>query len=305
MRWDDFRPSDNIEDRRGTDGGAFGGGMFGGRIPGGGGGRKGLGLGTLLVLGLAGYALGIDPRLLIAGAELLSGGEGPAITQPIQPGVEGSPKDEEGRFVAAVLGNTEDVWKDLFQSQLNTTYHPPGLVLFSGATRSGCGFAQAATGPFYCPLDTKVYIDLSFFAEMRSRLGGGGDFAYAYVIAHEVGHHIQQKTGLLARVRQRQEAVGQTGANALQVRVELMADCLAGIWAHHSESRYRSLEPGDIEEAQRTAAAIGDDRLQRQGQGTVRPESFTHGTSEQRVRWFTTGLKEGRITSCNTLQGAL
>jgi uncharacterized protein len=290
MRWEDFRSSENVEDRRGSGGGS-----------GGGGGKRGLGLGTIVVLGIAGWALGIDPRLLIAGAELISGG-GSSITQPASPPQMGTPKDETGRFVAAVLGNTEDIWKTVFPEQLGRDYKAPGLVIFSGGTRSACGAAQSATGPFYCPLDSKVYIDLSFFQEMKRRLGGGGDFAYAYVIAHEVGHHVQNQMNILPKIQERQRSLGQNESNALLVRVELMADCFAGVWAHHSDARYRSLEPGDIEEAQRTAAAIGDDQLQRQSQGYVRPESFTHGSSEQRVRWFETGLKQGKVSACNTLQ---
>jgi uncharacterized protein len=178
------------------------------------------------------------------------------------------------------------------------------LVIFSQATQSRCGFAQAAMGPFYCPIDQKVYIDLSFFEEMRTKLGGGGDFAYAYVIAHEVGHHIENQMGILPRVQQRQRSVGQAEANALSVRVELMADCLAGVWAFHSNAHWKSLEEGDVEEAMRTAAAIGDDRLQRASRGQVVPDSFTHGTSDQRVRWFMTGLKSGEIKACDTFKAS-
>jgi predicted metalloprotease len=282
MRWDKFRTSRNVEDRRGQRGG--------GRVAG------GLGIGTVLILGIVGYALGIDPRILIQGAEMASGG-GSAVTQPAP---VGTPDDETGRFVAAVLGNTEDVFREILPAQANIAYAEPRLTLFAGGTRSGCGIAQSASGPFYCPLDQTIYLDTSFFAEMDSRLGGGGDFAYAYVIAHEVAHHVQNLIGILPRVREAQGAGSQAEANALSVRVELMADCIAGVWAHHADARWSVLEEGDIEEALSTAAAIGDDRLQRAGQGQVVPDSFTHGTSEQRMTWFKTGLVGGGLDECDT-----
>ena len=285
MRWDNFRTSSNVEDRRGM-------GMVGG---------GGLGIGTIVILGLVGWALGIDPRLLIGGAEMLSGG-GSGYQQ--SQGRQGTPQDEAGRFAAAILGNTEDVWKTVLPQQANRQYREPKLVLFSGATRSGCGGAQSAMGPFYCPLDQTVYIDLSFFQEMQQRFRAGGDFAYAYVLAHEVGHHIENLLGILPRVQQRQQEVSRSEANQLSVRVELMADCLAGVWAHHSNQRWKSLEQGDIEEAIRAAEAIGDDRLQKQAQGRVVPDSFTHGSSEQRMRWLTTGLKSGSVQACDTFRAA-
>jgi predicted metalloprotease len=286
MRWEDFRTSDNVEDRRGLG------------VPGGAG---GLGIGTIIVLGLIGWALGIDPRILIGGAEMMSGG-GPRQEQ--QQGQQGTPQDQMGRFAAAILGNTEDVWKEVLPAQANRQYRPPGLVLFTKATRSGCGFAQSAMGPFYCPLDQKVYLDLSFFDEMQRRFRAGGDFAYAYVIAHEVGHHVENQLGILPRVQQRQQEVGEVERNQLSVRVELMADCLAGVWAHHSDQRYRTLEQGDVEKAIAAAQAIGDDRLQRQSQGYVVPDSFTHGSSAQRVRWLTQGLKNGQIEACDTFRAS-
>jgi uncharacterized protein len=282
MRWDKFRTSSNVEDRRGQRGG--------GRAAG------GLGIGAVLILGIIGYALGIDPRILIEGAEMASGG-GSAVTQPAP---VGTPDDETGRFVAAVLGNTEDVFRQILPVQANVAYAEPRLTLFAAGTPSGCGFAQSASGPFYCPLDQTIYLDTSFFAEMDSRLGGGGDFAYAYVIAHEVAHHVQNLIGILPRVREAQRAGSQAEANALSVRVELMADCIAGVWAHHADARWSVLEEGDIEEALSTAAAIGDDRLQRVGQGQVVPDSFTHGTSEQRKTWFKTGLTGGGLGDCDT-----
>jgi predicted metalloprotease len=285
MRWEDFRTSSNVEDRRGM------------RVPGGAG---GLGMGTLIILGLIGWAFGIDPRILIGGAEMLNRGGGGSVQQ--QQGREGTPQDEMGRFAAAILGNTEDVWKEVLPAQVNKQYRPPKLVLFSGATRSGCGNAQSAMGPFYCPLDQTVYLDLSFFQEMQQRFRAGGDFAYAYVITHEVGHHVENLLEILPKVQQRQQEVGEIERNQLSVRVELMADCLAGVWAHHSQQRWQSLEQGDIEEAIKAAQAIGDDRLQRQSQGMVVPDSFTHGSSAQRVRWLTTGLKTGQIQACDTFR---
>jgi hypothetical protein len=189
-------------------------------------------------------------------------------------------------------------------AQVNKEYRAPKLVLFSGGTRSGCGSASSAMGPFYCPLDRTVYLDLSFFDDMQRRFKAGGDFAYAYVIAHEVGHHIENELGILARVQQRQREVGQVESNQLSVRVELMADCLAGVWAHHSDKRYQSLQEGDVEEAMRAAEAIGDDRLQKQSGGRVVPDSFTHGSSAQRMRWFMTGLKGGQIQTCDTFRAS-
>jgi predicted metalloprotease len=286
MRWEDFRTSSNVEDRRGM-------GMAGG---------GGLGIGAMVILGLVGWALGIDPRILIGGAEMMTGG-GSGYQQQ-QQGRQGAPQDEAGRFAAAILGNTEDVWKEVLPQQANRQYQAPKLGLFSDATRSGCGGAQSAMGPFYCPLDQTVYIDLSFFQEMQRRFRAGGDFAYAYVLAHEVGHHVENQLGILPRVQERQQQVSRAEGNQLSVRVELMADCLAGVWAHHSDQRWKSLEQGDIEEAINAAQAIGDDRLQKQSQGRVVPDSFTHGSSEQRMRWLTTGLKSGTIQSCDTFRAS-
>ena len=299
MRWDDFRRSDNIEDSRGDDGG-FGGGGIG--IPIGGG---GIGIGTIVVLGLIGWALGIDPSILIGGAEMVNSGRHyQQPYEPSQPRQTGAPKDQMGDFVAAVLGNTEDTWTEIFKSS-GQQYRVPRLRLFSGAIQGGCGFAQAAMGPFYCPNDRRIYLDTSFFRDIQVRFRGCSgracEFAEAYVIAHEVGHHVQNLLGILPRARSAQEASGsRTEANRIQVRVELQADCLAGVWAHHSNQRWKSIEPGDVEAALQTAAAIGDDRLQQQSRGFVVPDAFTHGSSAQRQRWFTTGLKEGKVSSCNT-----
>lgn len=296
MRWDDFRQSANVEDRRGEGGGGLGG------LPGG---RGGLGLGTIVVLGLVGWALGIDPRILISGAEMMSGGGSAYEEQaPRQQRTGAQPQDRMGQFAAAILGNTEDVWQKVLPAQANVAYKNPRLVLFSGASQSGCGFAQSAMGPFYCPRDQTVYVDLSFFNEMQSRFRVGGDFAYAYVIAHEVGHHVENLLGILPKVQQQQQQSDQRQANALSVRVELMADCLAGVWAYHSNERYKSLEEGDVEQAMNAASAIGDDKLQQQSQGRAVPDSFTHGSSEQRVRWFMTGMKSGDLRRCNTFNAS-
>lgn len=296
MRWEDYRRSDNVEDRRGeADGG--GGQMFGG-------GGGGLGIGAIIILGLIGWALGIDPRLLIGGAELVNGVRHSAQTTqpaPQQQRQAGTPSDQMGQFVAAVLAENEDVWSDILPAQKGIRYVKPRLVLYSGVTRSGCGGARAAMGPFYCPNDQKVYLDTSFFQDMKQRLGGGGDFAYAYVIAHEIGHHVQNLLGILPKVQAAQARAASKGqANALSVRVELMADCLAGVWAANANRKYQILEPGDVEKAVATAQAIGDDRLQKAAQGYVVPDSFTHGSSAQRQQWLNAGLKSGEVDSCNT-----
>jgi hypothetical protein len=296
MRWDDFRRSDNVEDDR-ESGGGFGGGGFG--LPMGGG---GLGIGGLVVVGLIGWALGINPIYLI---DILSGGGAPYEQPSRQPAPRaGTPGDRSGQFVAAILGNTEDVWTEIFRAS-GKQYRPVPLRLYRGGEQGGCGFAQAAMGPFYCPSDQRIYLDTSFFNDMQTRFHGCSgkacEFAEAYVIAHEVGHHVQDLLGTLQKAHSAQAAAGgKAGANAIQVRVELQADCLAGVWAQHSDQRWKSLEPGDIEAALQTAAAIGDDTLQKQTRGTVVPDSFTHGTSAQRQRWFTSGFKGGKVSSCDT-----
>jgi predicted metalloprotease len=287
MRLDELPTSDRVEDRRGLPAGRAGG----------------IGIGTIVVLGLIGWALGIDPRILIGGAEMMSGGS----QRQQQQGPTGTPSDEMGRFVSAVLGSTEEVWTDIFARD-GKTYKPPTLVMFSGATQSGCGFAQAAMGPFYCPIDQKVYLDTSFFQDLERRFGACDvgsktcQFSQAYVIAHEIGHHVQNLLGLLPQVEQAQRAMDQTNANSLQVRVELQADCLAGVWANRAQAKWQFIEPGDVEAALQTASSIGDDRLQRQAQGYVVPDSFTHGTSAQRSQWFTTGLKSGDVANCDTFR---
>ncbi len=290
MQWEDYRQSDNLEDRRGSGGGFAG-------MPGG---RGGVGIGTMVVLGLLGWALGIDPRLLIGGAELIGGIGGRPQTQETRRS-SGPPQDEMGRFVSAVLAQNEDVWSKILPQQANTRYQAPRLVLFSGVDRSGCGTAQAAMGPFYCPADKKVYLDTSFFQEMQRKLGGGGDFAYAYVVGHEVGHHIQNLLGILPKANQLRERSSERDANAISVRIELQADCFAGVWAHNIQAMGR-LDQGDIEEALRSAAAIGDDKLQQASQGVVVPDSFTHGSSAQRTRWFNVGFQSGSMQRCDTFR---
>ena len=303
MRYDELPQSDNIEDRRG-DGGMGGGGGFGLPM----GGRGGLGIGTIVVLGIIGYALGIDPRLLIGGAEMLSGGQTQQHAPSRPSGKTGAPSDEMGRFVARILGSTEVQWKQIFEAG-GQRYRAPTLVMFNGRTSANqCGLAQSAMGPFYCPGDQKVYLDTSFFRDLERRFRGcegrACQFAQAYVIAHEVGHHVQNQLGILPKVQQQQRGASRTDANRLQVRVELQADCFAGVWAKKSDEKWHLLEPGDVEAALRTAAAIGDDRLQKQAQGYVVPDSFTHGSSEQRQRWFTTGLQQGTVAACNTFNAA-
>ena len=300
MRLDDLPESDNIEDRRGESY-AGGGGGFGLPV-----GRGGLGIGTIVVLGLIGYAFGIDPSVLIGGAEILSGGGSPSSYQspaPQQQRQTGRPADEIGRTVSRILGSTEVQWKQILAEQ-NISYRPPRLALFNGATDSACGDAQRAMGPFYCPNDRVIYLDTEFFDELQTKFRGcsgkGCQFAEAYVIAHEVGHHVQNLLGILPKVQQAQRGMDTKSRNALQVRVELQADCFAGIWANHSDEKWRILEKGDVEAALQTAAAIGDDKLQKAARGYVVPDSFTHGSSEQRVRWFSAGLQKGTIAACDT-----
>jgi predicted metalloprotease len=261
----------------------------------------------IVVLGLIGWALGIDPRILIGGAEMMSRNDSQQQSDAGSATKTGLPSDEMGQFVSAVLGSTEEQWTEIF-AQAGKSYARPTLVMFSEATRSGCGFAQAAMGPFYCPIDRKVYLDTSFFQDLQRRFRAcdvgskACQFSEAYVIAHEIGHHVQNLLGLLPQVQEAQRGMDKVEANQLQVRVELQADCLAGVWAHHAEEKWRFIEPGDVEAAMQTASAIGDDRLQRRSQGYVVPDAFTHGSSEQRVRWFMTGLKSGQVSSCDTFR---
>jgi uncharacterized protein len=295
MRWDDFRRSSNVEDERGDSApGGFG-------MPGG---AHGLGIGTIIVLGLIGWALGIDPSVLINGAQILSGG-GVPTQQSGPPPADDAQTAATKDFVAAVLGDTEDRWTEIFAAT-GRTYHPPRLVLFSGAIQGGCGLAQSAMGPFYCPQDQQVYLDMSFFQDMQDKFNACASdnacrFSEAYVIAHEIGHHVQDECGVLRTVQAQQASSGQTASNALQVRIELQADCYAGVWANHAQQKHSFLDPGDVDQALQTASAIGDDRLQKEMQGYVVPDSFTHGTSEQRKRWFLNGFNSGQTSACNTL----
>jgi uncharacterized protein len=296
MRWDELPRSDNVQDRRGRGLGGLPGGRAGG-----------IGLGTLILLVLVGWALGINPLYLIGGAEILSRLGGSQEQSQPAPGSTESPSDQIGQFVSAVLGSTEAQWKEIF-AKAGKVYEPPTLVMFSGGTRSACGFAQSAMGPFYCPNDRQVYLDTAFFEDLQKRFRGceigskGCEFSQAYVITHEVGHHVQNLLGILPRVQAAQRGVDQLEANQLQVWVELQADCLAGVWAHHAEEKWRVIEPGDVESALQTASAIGDDRLQRRSQGYVVPDAFTHGSSAQRTHWLMSGLKSGDVAACDTFR---
>lgn len=299
MRWRGGRQSGNIEDRRGMGGlgGGGGGGLGGGGLPGGfrfpGGGRGGIGgIGLIIIVLILIFVFKIDPGALLQG--------GTPGTQTSSSSSSPAPGDDELRdFVAVVLADTEDTWTAIFQ-QMNRSYQDPTLVLFTGAVQSACGYAQSAVGPFYCPGDQKVYLDLSFFQELSQRFGAPGDFAQAYVIAHEIGHHVQNLLGIAQKVSTLQAQAGEAEANELSVRMELQADCLAGVWANHADAERQILEAGDVEEALGAASAIGDDRLQRETQGYVVPDSFTHGTSAQRAAWFKRGLASGSVGDCDT-----
>ena len=284
MRWKRARRSDNVVDARGGGGMRFGGG-------------RGLSLGGIAIVVVVGLLMGQDPLQILG---QLAGQGGYSTTQADRP----AGNDAQSEFVRAVLGDTEDTWRTIFQAN-SRQYQDPKLVLFDGGVNSACGFASSAVGPFYCPGDRQVYLDLSFFRDLEQRYGAAGDFAQAYVIAHEVGHHVQTLLGVSAKVdAARQRGENLEGANGLLVRQELQADCLAGIWAHHAQRRLDWLEPGDLEEALNAANAIGDDRLQQQGRGHVVPDSFTHGTSAQRVQWFTTGFESGKVGACDTFSSA-
>jgi predicted metalloprotease len=280
MRWRTGRRSSNIEDRRGKR-------LRGGAVKG--------GIGTIVIALALGYFLGIDPQVLLQ----IQQGIGPATTgEARKPSPE---EDQLADFVSVVLADTEDTWNAIFQGS-GKNYQEPNLVMFSGSVQSACGMASAAMGPFYCPADKKVYIDLAFFKDLRQRHGAPGDFAQAYVIAHEVGHHVQNLLGISGQVRSAQRGIGEAESNALSVSLELQADCFAGLWGNHADRSRQVLEQGDIEEALDAASAIGDDRLQKEGRGYVVPESFTHGTSEQRVRWFRRGIESGDFSDCNTFE---
>jgi hypothetical protein len=303
MRWDDFRQSENVEDRSG-DGPLAGPGF---PLPSGPG---GMGIGTIVIVGLIAWAIGIDPRVILTGIEMTQG-KGPTggyeQQMPNQPSVrkKGPPSNELGRFVAGVLGETEDRWAEIF-GESGQRYPAPRLVIFSRATNSACGYAQSAMGPFYCPPERAVYLDTSFFEDLQRKLNAcptGSktcEFSQAYVIAHEVGHHVQNVLGILPKVQQAQRGMSQRERNQMQVRVELQADCFAGVWANRQQKKRAFLDPGDVDAALQTASAIGDDTLQRRSQGAVVPDSFTHGSAAQRKQWFQTGFQTGDVNRCNT-----
>ena len=280
------RESRNVEDRRGQGGRRLGGG---GKI----------GIGTI-VLALIAMYFGIDPSVVLNTSEMMSP---PAIesSQPGQP--RSAAEDETARFVSMVLADTEDTWGPIFKAG-GAQYREPGMVLYTGATRSACGVGQAEMGPFYCPADGKVYLDLAFFDELHHRYGAPGDFAQAYVIAHEVGHHVQNLLGISDKVQQARQRASEREANQLSVRLELQAECLAGVWAHHAHRSRQVLEAGDVEEGLAAASAVGDDRMQKRAQGYAVPDSFTHGSAAQRTRWFRAGLETGQLRSCDTFSAA-
>ncbi|NBE09579.1 KPN_02809 family neutral zinc metallopeptidase [Paragemmobacter ruber] len=280
MEWRGRRGSRNIEDRRGMGGGGRGAGIGG--------------AGVIVVL-LLGWFLGVDVT------PLLQGQPGGSAVAPTEMTAEDRAM---GEFVSVTLADTEEVWAALFRTQLGREYRPATLVLFKGYTQSGCGGASEATGPFYCPADRKVYLDTGFFTVLEERLGAGGDFAAAYVVAHEIGHHVQNELGILGETTRLRQQVGEVESNEISVRVELMADCLAGVWAHEAAARFGSIERGDIEEAMNAAAQIGDDTLQREAGRRPMPDSFTHGSSEQRMRWFLAGQNSGQIENCDTFAAA-
>ena len=275
MRWEDGRESDNVEDRRGMPIGLAGGGV-----------------GAIAIVLIAMF-FGVDPRALLQQVQQSEPASSSSVQRPA------GQEDPMRKFVSVVLADTEDTWRELFRNA-GRQYVYPKLVLFTGAVQSACGFAQAAVGPFYCPSDQRVYIDLSFYRELRERFHAPGDFAQAYVIAHEVGHHVQNLLGISEKVHAAQLHGSEARVHALSVRLELQADCLAGVWAYHADRMRHILEQGDVEQALNAAAQIGDDRMQMRARGYVSPESFTHGSSEQRVRWFKTGMETGSVKACNT-----
>ena len=285
MKWEGNRESDNVEDRR-EGGSSGGGGLLGGRS---------IGVGTIVIALVGGWIFGINPMTILG---VLDGGA-PATQVQHVPTQRPPADDRMAKFVSTVLADTEDVWQEVFR-QGGAQYQDPKLVLFRGATPTACGTGQAAMGPFYCPGDQKVYIDLGFYETLKNQLGAPGEFAQAYVIAHEVGHHVQKLLGVSAKMEQMRSRVSTTQYNALSVRLELQADCFAGVWANRAQTARKILENGDIEAAMNAAARIGDDALQKRSQGYVVPESFTHGTSAQRTHWFNTGLQQGSVKACDT-----
>lgn len=288
MKWEGNRQSDNVEDRRSGGGGAP---MLGGRN---------IGIGTIVIALVGGWVLGVNPLTILG---VISGGGGMPATQQQAPAQAPAANDTMAKFVSTVLADTEDVWTQIFR-QGGAAYRDPRLVLFRGAIATACGTGQSAMGPFYCPGDQKVYIDLSFYDQLKNQLGAPGDFAQAYVIAHEVGHHVQNLLGISGQVDQMRGRVSKVEYNKLSVKLELQADCLAGVWAHHADSQRQILEQGDVQEAMNAAAKIGDDALQKAQTGQIVPDSFTHGSSAQRQRWFKTGLQTGSVQACDTFSAS-
>jgi predicted metalloprotease len=290
MEWENTPESSNIEDRRGQGGGGFGLPVSGG--------TGGLGIGAIIVIFAISYFTGINPAVLLGGAQIVAGNGGHVA--PTSSASTAPANDRTTSLVRHVLGETEAVWAELLPAQTGVRYTPATLVLYNGVTRSGCGGAQAAMGPFYCPEDKKIYLDESFFREMDSKYGGGGDFAYAYVIAHEVGHHVQDLLGTLGKASAAEQNGSRTQANAISVRIELQADCFAGVWAANANKKWKLLDDGDIAKALATAEAIGDDNLQKAARGYSVPDSFTHGSAAMRKQWLSTGLRSGRVDACDT-----
>jgi predicted metalloprotease len=286
MRWEGNRQSSNVEDARGSGGAGRGFGLGG----------RSIGIGTIVIALVGGAVFGINPLTILG---ILSGGGGPAQVQQQGPAKAPPADDRMAAFVSTVLADTEDVWKQLF-TQGGSQYKEPRLVLFRGSVPTACGSGQSAMGPFYCPADQKVYIDLNFYETLKTRMGAPGDFAQAYVIAHEVGHHVQNLLGITGQMQRMRGSSSKQQYNAMSVKLELQADCFAGVWAHHAQNARQVLEQGDVEEAMNAAAKIGDDALQGSRGGAVVPESFTHGSSAQRQRWFATGLKTGSVKACDT-----
>ena len=287
MKWEGNRESDNVEDQRSGGGSSFGGG-------------RSIGIGTVIAALVGGWIFGVNPLTVL---NLLSGGGQTASVQQQGPASAPSANDTMARFVSTVLADTEDVWTDVF-AKGGGTYRKPRLVLFRGAVATGCGGGQSAMGPFYCPADEKIYIDLDFYQTLKNRLGAPGDFAQAYVIAHEVGHHVQHLLGTSTKIEQLRGRASRAEQNAMSVKLELQADCFAGVWANHAQNSRQILEQGDVEEAMNAAQKIGDDALQSAGGGAVVPDSFTHGSSAQRQRWFANGLKLGTVRACDTFSAA-
>ena len=298
MDWQNTPESSNIEDRRGDSSASFGGG---GSV-----GTGGLGIGAIVIILIISYFTGINPSVLLGGAQVVMGGGGgqtqTAQTQTAQPvqSARAPAQDRDTQLIRHILGETEAVWSEILPAQKGVRYTPATLVLYTGATQSGCGGARAAMGPFYCPVDKKVYLDTDFFHEMQTKFGGGGDFAYAYVISHEIGHHVQDLLGILDKTDEAKQNGSRTQANAISVRIELNADCLAGVWAANANKKWNLINQDDINKAIATAQAIGDDTLQKAARGYAVPDSFTHGSSAQRQKWLMTGLQSGQVDSCDT-----